>query len=236
MIALDARDITAGYGVRIVISRVSFQARLGELALVVGLNGSGKSTLLKCVFGLHPMHQGQVEVAGVGVVRPFPNTLYRFGVSYWPQGMEVFGDLSVGEHLVLAARATGPKERGNRIATCFDAFPALAAKRGMLGSRLSGGEKQILAIATATCSGNRVLLLDEPCLGLSPSTSEGLLQHLRRLADAFGVAVVLVEHRIREALVVANTVFALKGGVISFSGPAEPFREPEGPERLAHLL
>lgn len=219
-----------------VISEVSIEVGQAEITLVAGLNGSGKSTLLKSVFGLLPMQHGEVEIGKYGLVRPYPRTLYRFGVNYWPQGMRVFDDLSVTDHFALAIRSMSQKARSDRISTCFEEFPELASRRGLLASSLSGGEKQTLAMATAICSGGQVLLLDEPCLGLSPGSSWDLLQRLRRLADVARVGIVLVEHRIREAVSVADTIVALRGGVVSFSGLAKPFREADGPERVARLM
>ena len=223
---LEARGITAGYGALPVIFDVSATFREGEITAIIGPNGAGKSTLLKSLFGLTHVFSGTAALGGeaLGVNA---RELVRRGVAYVPQLANVFPSLTVRENLEIGAyvRGRGAMER------VLGIFTDLAPTLRRSASKLSGGQRQMLAVGRALMSDPVVLLLDEATAGLSPIISSGLWGHLRRLADE-GLAVAVVEQNVGLALRHSDRVYLLTSGRNRLDGPAEMFRARSDLEQL----
>lgn len=219
---VEASALAAGYGGSTVISGVDFEAREGEITVIVGPNGSGKSTLLKSLFGLCTVHSGAIRCAGRDITRMAPHEVARVGVAYLPQVNNVFTNLSVRENLVMAGYTLGGTEARRRAAGTMGAFPALVRHAGDRAEALSGGERQMLAMGMALVRRPGVMLFDEPTANLSPRLAGEVISKVREMRDAFGITVVLVEQNVRRALDIGDAVTVLANGGAVFSGaPAE---------------
>jgi branched-chain amino acid transport system ATP-binding protein len=214
--------LVTGYGKKQVLNGVSLEVPRGKIVTLVGQNGAGKSTLLKAVIGLLPIWRGQVSLGGNVLHTPKPRDLLCAGVSYIPQGNRVFTHLTVRENLEVAgttlpnkAQLRGAIDRALRL------FTDLRPRMGQYAGTLSGGEKQMLALASALVLGPRLLLMDEPSLGLAPQLVERLLRHIWEINKESGVTVLIVEQKVREVLKIAHRVYVLRNGQVSFDGPTE---------------
>lgn len=215
---LGLDQIEASYGIRPVIGRVSMKVEAREIVALIGHNGAGKSTLLKVAIGLLEARSGKVSVDGQ-IVLPSPRRMLRLGISYLPQGLGVFAELTVAENLRLGILALGLDQRSSSeyLKTAFELFPDLAPMARRRAAALSGGEKQMLAIASILVTQPRVLLLDEPTAGLAPHLASALLRWLRSFRERGGAAVV-VEQRVQEVLAVSDRCYILRNGVVTFEG------------------
>ena len=213
-------DLVAGYEPGVPIVRgATLEARAGEIFALLGPNGSGKSTLLRAVVGLVGVESGRVRLGGDDITGWPTHRLARAGVGYVPQTDNVFTRLTIDEHLALAVAALDRPQRRARIASVYELFPDLAGRRRQLAGHLSGGQRQMLALARALVPAPRVLLLDEPSAGLAPALVDAVLDRLRR-ARALGVTIVLVEQNTRVALAVADRGCVLVEGQPRLVGTA----------------
>jgi branched-chain amino acid transport system ATP-binding protein len=213
--ALAVEDIVAGYGGVPVLDGVSVTARPGTITAVLGANGAGKTTLLRTISGLVRPRRGKVLVGGTDLARRRPEDIARAGVAHVPEGQGVITELTVEENLRVGALAT--RDRARRAAALDDAyrrFPVLAERKRRAAATLSGGERQILVIARALMSAPRVLLLDEPSLGLAPRVVAQVMDLIRQLRDEAGLTVLLVEQNARSALGIADTGLVLNLGKV----------------------
>jgi len=218
---LGVRGLVTGYGKKQVLNGVSLEVSAGEIVALVGHNGAGKSTLLKAAFGLLPIWQGQVSLDGKALNAPNPREMLRAGVAYVPQGNRVFTDLTVRENLEVAGTALPNKaSRNEGIERGLGLFPALRPRLRQRAGTLSGGEKQLLALANALVVAPRLLLMDEPSLGLAPQLVTEALRHVQEINRDSGVTVLIVEQKVREVLKISGRVYVLRTGSITFSGPA----------------
>lgn len=218
---LNVDAVVSGYGKKQVLNGVTLDVASGEIVALIGHNGAGKSTLLKAVFGLLPIWKGQVVLEGVVLLSPKPRELLRAGVAYVPQGNRVFTDLTVRENLEMGGITLSNGARLNEgIERVFTLFPSLKSRLRQYAGTLSGGEKQMLALANALVLSPRLLLLDEPSLGLAPPLVTEALGRIQQISTASGVAALIVEQKVREVLRIAQRVYVLRNGVVSFSGPA----------------
>jgi branched-chain amino acid transport system ATP-binding protein len=218
--ALVVEDLVAGYEPGLPIVRgATLEARAGEIFALLGPNGSGKSTLVAAVAGLVAVESGRVLLDGEDVTGRPAHRLARAGVGFVPQTANVFTRLTVEDHLALAAAALARGERRQRVSAMYELFPDLAARRRLAAGRMSGGQRQMLALARALVPSPQVLLLDEPSAGLAPALVDVVLGRLRD-ARALGVTIVLVEQNTRAALAVADRGCVLVEGHPRLTGTA----------------
>jgi len=219
-------DLVTGYGKKQVINGVSLEVSRSEIVALIGHNGAGKSTLLKAIFGMIPIWQGQVFLDGQVVPAPKPHELLRTGVSYVPQGNRVFTDLTVCENLEMGGITLPDKQRLKKgMERVFTLFPALKDRLKQRAGTLSGGEKQMLALGNALILSPKVLLLDEPSLGLAPPLISEALGRIRQINRDSCVTVLIVEQKVREILKIAKRVYVLRNGCVSFTGPTEELKD-----------
>jgi branched-chain amino acid transport system ATP-binding protein len=224
-LVLEVRALCAGYRNRKVIRSISFSAKPGEIVAIVGPNGSGKSTLIKAVFGFNRIFSGQVLYRGSDVTRQPAHTRAGAGIIYLPQGNRTFDELTVRENLELGGYILPKHEARERIRRILPLFPALADCLGRPAYTLSGGERQMVAFARAMLLEPKLLLLDEPSVGLSPLLVREVMQHITQIRDRFGCAVLVVEQKIEQVLTIADRALALRMGRLVFAGSPGDFRE-----------
>jgi branched-chain amino acid transport system ATP-binding protein len=211
-LALEARAVVAGYEPGLAVVRgASVAVGHGEVVALLGPNGSGKSTLVKAIAGLVPLEAGTVRLGGRDITGLPAHRLVRLGLAFVPQTENVFARLSVRENLELAAAVLPRPRRAARIEAQYALFPDLARLRALAGGRLSGGQRQMLAIARALVVEPRVLILDEPSAGLAPRLVAAVFEALRRIR-ALGVTVLLVEQNARAAVALADRAVVLVEG------------------------
>ena len=222
---LDVEDLRAGYGPIDVLHGVSLTVNAGEIVTIIGANGAGKSTLLMCLSGAIHARSGRIAFNGEAIDRRPTYAIVQAGLCQCPEGRQIFPRLSVLENLQMGAHARRDKTRiGQDLEHCYALFPVLKERSNQLGGTLSGGEQQMLALARALMSRPKLLLLDEPSLGLAPLLVERIFAAIRRLNEE-GVSVLLVEQNARMALRAAHRGYVLETGSIAASGPASALLE-----------
>jgi branched-chain amino acid transport system ATP-binding protein len=215
---LEVRDLEAGYGPIRALDRVSLDVGDGELVALIGANGAGKTTLLMAISGVVPPRGGSLRFAGGGLGGLRPHEVMRLGVGHAPEGRRIFPRLTVRENLELGGFTQTDRGRLKRdIDEACGLFPVLGERMDQLGGTLSGGEQQMLAIARALVGHPRLLLLDEPSLGLAPLIVARVFEVIASLS-ARGIAVLLVEQNARAALKLANRGYVLETGRITLTG------------------
>ena len=229
-VVLEARDVVTGYGEVDILHGVSVAVHEGEMVAVIGPNGAGKSTLLRAIFGLLRLRKGRVQLAGEDVTNWQPERLVPQGLSYVPQTENVFPSLSIQENLEMGAfiRRDSKKEALERV---YELFPDLASRRGERAGKLSGGQRQMLALARALMLDPKVLLLDEPSASLSPKMVEVIFERVGAINKA-GTAVLLVEQNARQALSLCNRGYVLAMGQNRLEGDARGLLDNEEVGRL----
>jgi branched-chain amino acid transport system ATP-binding protein len=218
LLAID--DLTVHYGRVQALERVSLLVRAGEVVTLIGANGAGKSTTLRSISRVIPSHRGRITFDGRDITRVSPSDVVRMGIAQVPEGRRMLARQSVLDNLLLGAytRSDGAGIRGD-VERQFARFPRLAERRRQPAGTLSGGEQQMLAIARALMSRPRLLLLDEPSLGLAPLIVRGIFEIIRDLHTA-GVTILLVEQNASLALQLADRAYVLVAGRLTISGPA----------------
>ncbi len=220
MSMIDARGVIGGYSsADMILKGVSAQASGGEIVAILGPNGAGKSTLLKAIAGQLRLRGGEILLDGENLAGMKPRQIAQRGVAYVPQEANVFPSMTVRENLEIGGYLS-PRESADRIEALFARFPILAEKRCESARALSGGQRQILAVAIALMVEPRVLLLDEPSAGLSPVAAAELFATIRTIRDQ-GVAVLLVEQNALEALDLADRAYILAAGANHIEGQAQ---------------
>jgi acyl-CoA reductase-like NAD-dependent aldehyde dehydrogenase/ABC-type branched-subunit amino acid transport system ATPase component len=215
---LKVEGLSAGYGNFLVLRDLVLEARPG-LTVILGPNGAGKTTLLKAIVGLIP-RQGRLLLDNAEIPRDAKTSqIVQRGLVLVPEGRQLFAQMTVAENLELGGWLVAPDERARRLAQAFQDFPKLAERAQQLAGTMSGGEQQMVAVARAMMSAPRLLMLDEPSLGLAPRMVDELLAIARRIADA-GTTVLMVEQNVRKALAVADRGYVLERGKLVASGPA----------------
>ena len=218
---LQLRGFSVSYGPVEAIHQVDLDVRAGEIVTVIGPNGAGKTTLLSAAMGLLPS-KGEVRFDEVRIARPSVEAMVARGVSLVPEKRELFGEMSVEDNLLLGGFSLwrkGQRDQSQRMEEVFAIFPRLKERRAQMASTLSGGERQMLAIGRALMAKPRLLMLDEPSLGLAPLIVREVLQVVASLRN-HGVSVLLVEQNARAALKVADRAYVLEMGAVALTGAA----------------
>ncbi len=228
---LAVRDLCAGYGLSEVLAGVSLEVKAGSVVALIGANGAGKTTTMRAVSGLLTPTRGEVVLDGVPVHGLGAARIARLGLAHAPEGRKVFAPLTAEDNLLLGAYRSLPRFFGFRQRAAADLdrvyalFPKLAERRRQLAGTLSGGEQQMLAIGRALMARPKVMLLDEPSMGLAPVIVQEVFETIRRL-KAEGMTMLLVEQFARTALEVADHAYVMERGQIAVSGtPAELRRD-----------
>jgi branched-chain amino acid transport system ATP-binding protein len=214
---LAVAGLNVAYGKIAVLHDVGLTVAPGEAVALLGGNGSGKSSLLRAVMGLVPAVSGAIDLAGTAIAALPPERRARLGLGYAPEGRRVFAGMSVADNLDVACRA-GAAERRRRRASVMALFPQLAEHEKRRAWQLSGGQQQMLAIGRALMTAPRILLLDEPSLGLSPLLTAQLLTRIRTICDD-GMALLLAEQNAVQALAICDRAYVLESGRVVAAGP-----------------
>ena len=220
---LQVTSLTARYGEITALEGATIEVRAGEAVALVGANGAGKTTLMKSVMGFVAPAAGAIDYDGRPLAGVAVSARARLGLGYSPEGRRVFPGMTVRENLEVASRAGRAATRA-RLDEVYAMFPALVQKAAALGWQLSGGQQQMLAIGRALMTAPRLLLLDEPSLGLSPILTAEVLGRVRAIV-ARGTAVLLAEQNVAMALAVADRAYVLQVGRVVDSGPAAELRQ-----------
>uniref|UniRef100_UPI0026ED695A ABC transporter ATP-binding protein n=1 Tax=Acetomicrobium mobile TaxID=97477 RepID=UPI0026ED695A len=219
--ALEVKDLRAGYEGVPVLHGISFEVREGEIVAIIGANGAGKTTTLRTIAGLLRPTGGTVKFYGEDVTGLHAHVMVKKGLTYVPEGRRVFAKLSVKENLELGAFKEDNREVvEQRLAWVYELFPILEERIDQKAETMSGGEQQMLAIARGLMSAPKVILLDEPSLGLQPSLVERVLQTVTEIRR-HGVTVLMVEQRVLEALEIADRGYVIQSGRVVLSGSSQ---------------
>jgi branched-chain amino acid transport system ATP-binding protein len=210
--------VEAGYGDVTAVRAVSLEVRPGEIVALIGSNGAGKTTTLRAISGLLPLRQGRVELEGRQISGLGPAAVVAAGVAHVPEGRQLFPTMTVHENLELGARtAEGRARRSQTLARVFELFPRLSERRRQVAGTLSGGEQQMVAIGRALMARPRLLMLDEPSLGLAPVVVASIFANLAAI-NRDGLTILLVEQNVLRALRVSHRAYVLENGTITLSG------------------
>ena len=229
---LKVQDIFAGYGKLQILNGVTVEARPKEVTVIVGPNGSGKSTLLKTIAGLTTIYQGSVELEGQSITGLASHKIARSGIAYLPQTDNVFTNLTVTENLRLAGYTIDDKSYGTRLTRIFQLFPQLSAYVKTKALNLSGGERQMLAMALALIREPNVIMFDEPTANLAPKIATQVLNIISSLAKEIGLTILLAEQNAKRALEIGNAAYLMVGGKNAFAGSARELLEHKELGRL----
>jgi branched-chain amino acid transport system ATP-binding protein len=216
---LELAEVVAGYGAMTILNGTTFRVRRGTITTIIGPNGAGKSTVFKTVFGLLQARSGRVTFDGADATNAFPRRLIARGMTYLPQGRNIFPELSVRHNLELGGVAMKTHDVGARIETAMDRFPVLRRKADRQASTLSGGEQKLLEIARGLLLDPKLILIDEPSIGLSPLMVQETFDILKDLRSR-GVTVLMVEQNAKSALEISDDGLVLELGRTRMSGSA----------------
>lgn len=225
-IKLEVKDVSAGYGAVRALHGVSLSLEQGQTVALLGTNGNGKSTLMKCVMGMVKPDAGSVvlEIDGArhDLTRMATEEIVNLGVALVPEGRRLFPKLTVEENLLLGAfRQAARAEIDANLAFAFEAFPILAERRRQLAGSMSGGQQQMLAIARALMSSPRLLLVDEPSVGLSPLLVSQTITKIKELKDRYALTVLMAEQNFNQAMRIADYGHIIVHGEIVFAGDVD---------------
>jgi branched-chain amino acid transport system ATP-binding protein len=220
---LEIDDLHVNYAHVEAVRGVGLTVQPGKVTLVLGANGAGKTTTLKAVAGLQPPHRGTVTLDGGDLTGLAPHAIVRRGVALVPEGRKVFAPLTVAENLRLGGYTAAKNQYDETLARVYEMFPILSERRGGAAGLLSGGEQQMLAFGRALMSQPKVMLMDEPSMGLAPVVVDTVLQKVRAMADS-GLGILMVEQNAEAGLDVADEVVAVARGEVVYSGPAAEAR------------
>ena len=231
-IAIEFDDVVAGYGDFMILNKLSLQARRGKITLLLGPDGAGKSTVLKTLFGMLKLRQGTIRLDGQSLAGASARELLtKHGIAFVPQGRNLFGQLTAYENLELGGITLGMKTTHERIPEVLARFPRIQERLHSAASALSGGEQKQLEVGRALLLRPKVLLIDEPSIGLSPMVVADVFKLLRQLADQ-GTTVLMVEQNVKSALKMADEAIALESGRLVLHKAADELLNDPNIERL----
>jgi branched-chain amino acid transport system ATP-binding protein len=228
---IEFDDVVSGYKDFMILNNLSFKARRGAITLLIGPNGAGKSTVLKTLFGLLKPRQGKVLLNGENINGASQKDLLAKGIAFVPQGRNLFGQLTVFENLELGGITLGMKTTHERIPEILDFFPRVKERLNSRAASLSGGEQKQLEIGRALLLRPKVLLIDEPSIGLSPIVVLDVFKLLRKLAEQ-GTTILMVEQNVKSALAYSDDAIALESGRLVLHRPASEILSDPNMERL----
>ena len=231
-LSLHIRDVGAGYGAVRALHGVSLEILHGQTVALLGTNGNGKSTLMKCVMGIVRPTRGSVTLKLDGeshdLTRLSTEEIVNLGVAMVPEGRRLFPKLTVEENLLLGAyRKLARAEIGRNIAFSYEIFPVLAERRRQLAGSMSGGQQQMLAIARALMSAPKLLLVDEPSVGLAPILVSHTISKIKELKDKYGLTVLMAEQNFHQAIRIADRGYIIVHGEIVFQGSVAELEQNE---------
>ena len=227
MAMLEVKDLQVYYGVIQALKGISFHVNQGEVIALIGANGAGKTTTLQTLTGILSPKSGSIVFEGKDLTRTPAHKIVEMGMAHVPEGRRVFADMSVYENLLLGAYTRKDKaEIAESLAGVYKRFPRLEERKGQRAGTLSGGEQQMLAMGRALMSKPKIILMDEPSMGLSPILVEEIF-HIIREISAGGTTVLLVEQNAKKALSIADRAYVLETGKITMSGNAKDLLEDE---------
>jgi len=218
---LKVEELVVGYRKKKALRGISLDVDAGEIVGVIGHNGAGKTTLLKSLFGLLPPWSGRILFEGKEISGRSTEINVREGLSYMPQGQGLFPDLSVHDNLDLGNYGLGKETSSMSVDQIFDLFPILKSRRTQKAGTLSGGEQRMLSLGLTLMQSPKLLLLDEPSIGLAPVVVQDVMQTVKEINSRLGTAIMIVEQNIEAVGKIVNRFFIIKIGAIVFSGGAE---------------
>jgi branched-chain amino acid transport system ATP-binding protein len=224
---LELTGIVVSYGMIEALKGISLRVEAGEIVALIGANGAGKSTTLMSISGVSMLQQGEIAYNGVPIAGRPAHEIVRMGVSQVPEGRRIFSRMTVTENLEMGAFVRSKQETARDIERCFEMFPALAGRRRQLGGTLSGGEQQMLAIGRALMAKPKLLLLDEPSLGLAPIIVSRIFKIIKEINQQ-GTTVLLVEQNAKAALRLAHRAYVMETGKIVMQGTAAVLENDPG--------
>ncbi|CBK73337.1 amino acid/amide ABC transporter ATP-binding protein 2, HAAT family (TC 3.A.1.4.-) [Butyrivibrio fibrisolvens 16/4] len=217
---LEVKDLVVNYGVIQALKGISFEVNEGEVIALIGANGAGKTTTLQTISGMLQPTSGKVMLEGVDITKVPGHKIVSMGMAHVPEGRRVFPGLTVLENLKMGAYTrSNKKEIADEFERVYESFPRLKERRNQLAGTLSGGEQQMLAMGRALMSQPRIILMDEPSMGLSPIYVEEIFNIIQEISKA-GTTVLLVEQNAKKALAIADRAYVLETGNIVLSGDA----------------
>ena len=221
MAMLKVTDLKVYYGMIQAIKGISFEVNQGEVISLIGANGAGKTTTLHTVTGLIRPKEGKIEFEGQDITKMAPHKIVELGMAHVPEGRRVFSGLSVYENLIMGAYIRkDKKEIADSLEMVYERFPRLKERTSQLAGTLSGGEQQMLAMGRALMSKPKIILMDEPSMGLSPLLVNEIFDIIQEIS-AGGTTVLLVEQNAKKALSISNRAYVLETGTIALSGDAK---------------
>ncbi|HEV2038650.1 MAG TPA: ABC transporter ATP-binding protein [Casimicrobiaceae bacterium] len=221
--SLRVEGLCAGYGAVQVLEGISLGVNDGETVTLLGTNGNGKSTLMRCIMGIVPLRAGRITAVVDGVEHDLagraPEDIVNLGIVLVPEGRRLFPRLTVEENLLLGAyRPTARAAIARNLAFCFETFPILAERRTQLAGSMSGGEQQMLTLARALMTAPKILLIDEPSVGLSPLLVVHIINQIRELKERYGLTVLMAEQNFHQAIRIADRGYVIVHGRIEYEG------------------
>lgn len=231
---LEIKNLNTGYDKKQILFDLSMKVEDGEIVSVIGPNGAGKTTILKAVSGLIPVWSGEIIFDNKNLNHNQPSKNIALGITFAPQGNRVFDELSVKENLEIGGFVLPKNKINERIESVLKIFPILKERIKQTSGSLSGGEKQMLALGRALIPEPKLLLLDEPSLGLAPSLLNDVYQKIVDINKIMNLSILIVEQKVREVLAISHKVYSIKLGRNAFEG--KPYELMNDKEKLKHLF
>jgi len=225
MLKVDHVDM--GYGDLQVLWDISFEVQQGEIVVLVGANGAGKSSVLRAISNIAPAQKGSISFDGLELTQAEPSEIIQQGVIHVPEGRHLFNDMSVEENLIMGSLSPRAKPlRKQTMEYCYDLFPQLRERRSQTAGTLSGGEQQMVAIARGLMAKPKILMLDEPSLGLAPILVQEIFE-IARAVNKEGITILLVEQNVRQTLAFCHRAYVIENGRITKHGTGQELLDDE---------
>jgi branched-chain amino acid transport system ATP-binding protein len=221
---MSIANLKVAYGSIRALHGISLDVREGEILSIIGANGAGKSSLLKTITGLIRTESGDIQYQGRSITREKPERLVKMGIALVPEGRRIFPDLTVRENLEVGAYTVSRRQRQEFLSLVLQTFPRLKERLAQPAGTLSGGEQQMLAVGRALMSNPRLLLLDEPSMGLSPIITQEIFSLIKKINSEKGISIILVEQNAHLALEHSHRAYVLETGRVTMGGPSSQIK------------